>query len=190
MGRRERVIAKTNPIKPGEVFGRLTVVYLDKDKKAYFCRCACGGETYARSYALRSGKHQSCSCGYSSPRPGRRQPDNRGPKRELYRKYKKQAAIRGYLFDLSFDFFCQQVGKNCYYCGTLPSTERTVYKRKSGDRKIMYNGIDRVDNSKGYLENNCVPCCKICNTSKSVMGLEEWKNWVRRVAKNLDLLGD
>jgi len=28
-------------------------------------------------------------------------------------------------------------------------------------------GIDRIDNSKGYIEGNMVPCCKICNWMKS-----------------------
>ena len=29
---------------------------------------------------------------------------------------------------------------------------------RSGEQ-YTYNGIDRVDNSKGYTEENCVPCC-------------------------------
>jgi hypothetical protein len=31
---------------------------------------------------------------------------------------------------------------------------------------IEYNGIDRVDNEKGYLVENCVPCCFTCNSLK------------------------
>lgn len=46
----------------------------------------------------------------------------------------------------------------CNYCGA----------------KESYNGLDRFDNSKGYLKNNVVPCCAICNRAKNSLTAEEY----------------
>ena len=39
----------------------------------------------------------------------------------------------------------------CHYCGDYP---------------VDHNGIDRVDNNKGYIIGNVVPCCTFCNMAK------------------------
>lgn len=44
-----------------------------------------------------------------------------------------------------------------------------------------YNGIDRVDNNKGYTITNSVPCCKDCNFAKRDMTHDEFIAWVTRV---------
>jgi hypothetical protein len=49
---------------------------------------------------------------------------------------------------------CQQ---NCVYCDAAPSPD--CYG-------IVRNGIDRKDNSKGYIMKNCVPTCFDCNRHK------------------------
>jgi len=56
--------------------------------------------------------------------------------------------------------------------------------RKTSDTIVYYNGIDRIDNLKGYLKNNIVPCCKFCNTAKSSMSQTEFKEWINRVYEN------
>lgn len=48
-------------------------------------------------------------------------------------------------------------------------------------RNFYYNGIDRVDNLKGYTRNNCIPCCSICNQSKHTMSKKDWLQWITRV---------
>lgn len=57
----------------------------------------------------------------------------------------------------------------CAYCGTPPSNFKSAYH--GGYR---YNGIDRVDNTKGYLPNNCVPCCAQCNIAKGTKTTREF----------------
>jgi hypothetical protein len=42
----------------------------------------------------------------------------------------------------------------CYYCKSQKENE--------------VNGIDRVDNSKGYTKDNCVSCCQFCNRMKLI----------------------
>ena len=44
---------------------------------------------------------------------------------------------------------------------------------------FTYNGIDRVDNTKGYQVNNCVASCFICNKAKGVMTQSEFLNWIQ-----------
>lgn len=34
------------------------------------------------------------------------------------------------------------------------------------------NGIDRVNNTLGYIQGNCAPCCKRCNVLKNDMSLD------------------
>ena len=51
-----------------------------------------------------------------------------------------------------------------------------------GDFK--YNGVDRVDNTIGYNNDNVVPCCKICNNSKATMTIEEWILWLQKICSS------
>jgi hypothetical protein len=46
---------------------------------------------------------------------------------------------------------------------------------------ITYNGIDRVDSTKGYFNENVVSCCKVCNRAKSNLSLDEFKEWISKV---------
>lgn len=71
-----------------------------------------------------------------------------------YVTYLKQSVeSRGKAFDLPRDTFDSMRRKRCDYCGRLPSA-------------LRLNGIDRVVNSQGYVEGNCVPCCVRCNRWK------------------------
>jgi hypothetical protein len=74
----------------------------------------------------------------------------RGPGR--YTRCKKMAARRNINWGLSESEFWQIVSRSCTYCGfALPQ---------------VGSGIDRIDNNKGYVVNNCVPCCTECNKTK------------------------
>lgn len=52
-----------------------------------------------------------------------------------------------------------------------------------------HNGIDRVDSSKGYTLDNCVPCCSKCNYAKHEMSVEEFKEYITNVYQKLILKG-
>jgi hypothetical protein len=52
-------------VKPGQVFGRLTVVAAERRENyetSWRCRCICGGETEVRESSLRGGNTKSCGC--------------------------------------------------------------------------------------------------------------------------------
>jgi hypothetical protein len=72
---------------------------------------------------------------------------------ELWRCIQKNAYARGLLFTVTESDFEKCVIQPCYYCGFY-STSRL-------------NGIDRIDNNKGYVIANCLPCCTMCNIIKN-----------------------
>lgn len=90
----------------------------------------------------------------------------------IMNNYKRSAKQRGFNFYLTEEQFYEISQKNCYYCGIIPS-------QKNGG--FTYNGIDRIDNTKGYSIDNIVPCCGICNRAKGNLTLPEFKDWIGRV---------
>ena len=73
---------------------------------------------------------------------------------QYYKDYIKGAAKRGYEMNLDFITFSKMVLAECHYCGDKTEGET--------------NGIDRVDNSNGYLIDNCVTACWKCNKMKHI----------------------
>lgn len=66
-----------------------------------------------------------------------------------YKTYSKSANSRNIIFQLSESEFSDIVEQPCYLCGLSDK-----------------NGIDRFDNSKGYILDNCRSCCGHCNLMK------------------------
>lgn len=48
----------------------------------------------------------------------------------------------------------------------------------------LFNGIDRVDSTKAYVEDNVVACCKRCNLMKRSYSKEEFLIHVLNVVKH------
>lgn len=101
----------------------------------------------------------------------------------LYWIYQNNARQRGYAFELSRDDFAELIKQNCYICGGPPSNLRTSAKTGA---KVRYNGIDRVDNSLGYMAGNVMPCCRACNQVKGQLSLTDLKNHIERMLKGLE----
>jgi len=107
-------------------------------------------------YSIKKGKRFSSYCKYCECR----KPKKRIPKEvytKFYKEHKKESALRsykkidkkkGFVNDLTFSYLLEQLDKHCVYCG-YPST-----------------GLDRIDNSLGHTQNNCIPCCKECNIAR------------------------
>jgi len=81
----------------------------------------------------------------------------------------------------------------CIYCGTEGSNtlhdQGKLGKDADGrlsDTVIRANGIDRVDAAKGYTEDNCQPCCGVCNKAKMDMTDNEFKQWIDRVYHHIN----
>ena len=97
--------------------------------------------------------------------------------------YARGARRRGLEYNLTRDEFKTLIESNCHYCGTEPNTLNHVSRVK--DNEFYRNGIDRVDNSKGYISTNVVSCCKTCNIAKNNMGENEFYEWIDRIYNHI-----
>lgn len=87
---------------------------------------------------------------------------------------RKDARERGLEWSLPSALAEDLVTDNCFYCGAEPGPT---------------NGIDRVDNVRGYVEDNVVSCCARCNTAKLNQPLGEFTAWLRRAAAHVERHG-
>lgn len=172
--------------KPGDKFGHLTVLdEYSTEKMGWKCLCTCGNITYRNIYDLKHRKIPSCGCQKGKYRI---KPNKFTLKNSIYIGYKVMARKKKLNFDLTFEQACIIFEQNCTYCNSPPSNKAATRKKRTGRVKQplhydfwLYTGIDRVDSSKGYTLQNCVPCCSICNISKNNLDLQQWKDWIRKV---------
>jgi hypothetical protein len=136
------------------------------------CRCACGTERNVQLNRIRRGASKSCGC-------WRIKQPQESAKRSLYREYKCHAARKNRAFTLSLSQFSDLVTGLCDYCGVPPRQK----KRARDGGYFLYNGIDRVDNSRGYETDNVVTCCETCNKAKRVMSRDDFLAWIIRIVK-------
>jgi len=163
----------------GKKFGRLTVIkrsYPNKNWKDpnWLCKCECGTEKIIGGTHLRDGHIKSCGC-----LAGNKAKLSSGVSsmRGLMNSYRKHAKERGHIFKLTEEEFSKLTQKECHYCGAKPNNI-SRFPRHNGD--YIYNGLDRIDNTKGYIIDNVVSCCKKCNRAKGNLTLQEYKNWIKK----------
>lgn len=85
---------------------------------------------------------------------------------KFYFKRLKSRAIQSDIpFDLKPEFFLSLWNERCHYCGGEVNTA----------------GIDRVDSSKGYIIDNCVRCCSICNKAKNNLSVEDFLSHCKKI---------
>lgn len=173
-------------------FNRWTVIEYSGFKNNsvhWLCVCDCGNKKEVTSLSLRTNQSRSCGC-YKSEVTAKRNrskpvyqlPSGEAATNKIMNGYKQSEKKRNILFGLTKEQFRDLIFKACDYCGIPPSTA-TRNRRYNG--QILYNGIDRVDNSKGYTVENCVTCCETCNRAKLKMGQQEFFDWVKRIAEHL-----
>jgi len=180
----------------GKTYNYLTVISYEKrlDKngtksKWFLCKCVCGNKKFIRSANVLDGGIKSCGC-------KRRELINAGTKahylknfsypaeKKIYSNYKVDSKRNGREFTLTFEVFLKIVNKNCYYCGSNPVNK--IYN-KTKNRFAVINGIDRVDSSKGYIKNNIVPCCSMCNMMKNKYPAKVFIKQVKKIATHNSL---
>lgn len=105
-----------------------------------------------------------------------------------YTTYKWCAKDRNLEFSLNIDEFDALTKQNCHYCGQQP-VPRIDKSTKRYNGPFIGNGIDRMDSTRGYTLNNCVPCCFACNYAKHTRTYEDYKAWIVRSYNHL-ILGE
>lgn len=173
---------KASEIYKGMVFTWLTVKgFSHKDsrhRKVWDVQCRCGNNKKVLGSALVSGNTKSCGCYGIEKRKESRISQNHSEVTAVILSYKRHAKDRGFEWKLSRNEVEAVIFENCKYCGTPPSNRKKT-KNSLGDG-MLYSGIDRVNSSIGYVIENVVPACKICNFAKSNMTIEEFRDWAIR----------
>lgn len=175
----------------GQEFGRLAVLTRVGTRGSFWrCRCLCGKVIVAKGEHLRRGYKQSCNClrdQLAAKRlSARKLAFGQANRNGVYADYQESARQRGLEWSLGwFEFDVLTLG-DCHYCGRPPSN---LAKDKSKNGEYRYNGIDRQDNNRGYVKDNCVSCCRICNLMKRTMSEQEFRGHVERIFRHLTKSG-
>lgn len=151
------------------------------------CVCDCGTRKKIENSSLLAGHSKSCGCLHKQ----RLKTLHKGNVKKdaafdaVVRDYKRIAKSRNLEFALSEKQIRDLTSQDCFYCGQEPSK----VKDKNGqhifkESVYIYNGIDRIDNSVGYVYDNCVTCCTECNWAKGTRTQEEFLNWIFRLIKH------
>jgi hypothetical protein len=174
----------------GQKFGRL--IPIEKVKKPentkntgafWKCRCDCEENKFVivSAASLKQGHATSCGCYQKEVTRNRViQPKGVASFNQLYNRYIGQARERGLLFNITKDEFKYFTKQNCYYCGKEPS-QVTFAKNKNTNGEYIYNGLDRINPSIGYIIGNIVSCCGECNKGKSDKSEKEFLEWIERI---------
>ena len=142
-------------------------------KRIYICDC--GNEILIPTSRVTSGHTKSCGC---LKIDFRRKAPGEAAKNEVLDNYTRGAKKRGFCFNLTETEFLRICSSKCYYCGIEPFCSR---KSRRNNGSFIYNGIDRLDNNKGYTLENSVSCCYKCNIGKYTQTKEEFLEWIKKV---------
>jgi len=171
----------------GQRFGKLIVVsyagFCGTRHAHWNCRCDCGAARTVRGTKLNRENVSACA------RCSKRDAASRGAKkreldletagsRSAETQYRINARQRNIPFELSSETVTRFFKGDCYYCGSPPSTSHKL--RRQNPRYFLRNGIDRLDNDKGYIVGNVVSCCATCNFAKREMSSSKFVAWILR----------
>jgi len=94
--------------------------------------------------------------------------------RKKYNSLRARAKKRNLPVTMSYELYCRLKMSDCYYCGI--SNLLLQFYCNIMKIRTPWMSIDRADNTQGYVFNNVVPCCFLCNKIKgSFFSLEEMK---------------
>jgi hypothetical protein len=84
-----------------------------------------------------------------------------------YGVYTRSARDKNLEFKLSLADFTALTEQLCYYCGTV--------------QERGFNGIDRQNSEVGYVSDNCVSCCQMCNYMKASLSVDAFLGRIEHI---------
>jgi hypothetical protein len=84
-----------------------------------------------------------------------------------YGVYTRSARDKNLEFKLSLSDFTALTEQSCYYCGTV--------------QERGFNGIDRQNSEVGYVSDNCVSCCQMCNYMKASLSVDAFLGRIEHI---------
>lgn len=180
----------------GFIFTKWTVLYNTETKNScgsylWMCKCECGNMSKVSAASLVSGKSKCCGCIGNQKLIERNtgKPSNNrkaygySSVRRIYKYYIQNATKRKLQFSIPIDIFIKLTSMDCFYCGVEPKQCYNFLKQNHFG-EYYYNGLDRVDNNKGYTIDNVVPCCGKCNHAKAGLSKDEFLELVKNIYLN------
>ncbi|NJO48200.1 MAG: hypothetical protein HC840_00630 [Leptolyngbyaceae cyanobacterium RM2_2_4] len=174
----------------GSKHGMLTVQEVvdfknrDLTNAKYLCKCDCGNTIVVSRNKLMPSKKRSCGCLVNAKHEKWskmwRKEDGASSYNSAYHRYRSGAKSRELDFNIEFDKFVELVSMNCHYCGSEPlpfngyGISQRVNEKTRQRAWIKINGLDRIDSSLSYTENNVVTCCTRCNLAKMEYSKEDF----------------
>lgn len=196
---------KADSVRIGEVFGNCIVIEVSpnnlerKGGRLSFSaklKCKCGNVFDKNKFGSLKGKHLSCGCinHHKLSKNVKTEDPKECSFNSLYKRYRSHARNHQREFSLTKDQFGLLINAPCHYCTALPELKYNVYvttkgkytssnTERSDKAWILFNGLDRIDSSKGYFETNVVTCCRTCNFAKNDWPYDKFITWLKRVGK-------
>lgn len=150
---------------------------IDKNRIYFFCTCnVCGSKLRIRNDGIEKKRDVQCckKCiGKWRAEHFKELYKDKPAKifREKHTHFRANAILRNIDYLLTLDDVVELCSGKCHYCG-----------------KEHCLGIDRVDNSKPYTRDNCVPCCGCCNKMKMDLELSFFLSQVEKIYKNINAI--
>jgi hypothetical protein len=182
----------------GMTFDHLQVIGKSDIRKhrrvTWECRCICGESVVATQNELQQGHTASCGC-------KRRRPGKETHIADWWGQLWRNAKARKKECSISMEEAAETAQRNCFYCGTPPppytariARECNNAKRRGYTADVEYlsmglpnlHGLDRVDNTLGYVSGNIVSCCRKCNAMKSALELGEWLTQMKQIIQHME----
>lgn len=171
-------------------FGYLTAIkrhgtagYKSKSVTWLF-KCICGNEVIKPLSNVKKGRGDNCGCKH-----GEKICKTKGFKEYewLYGKLQWQCKRKHTKNELSLKEFLEFVKINkCHYCNSIIIWAKHSPECIVGVENNGYH-LDRKNNDLGYSKENCVVCCKRCNSAKSNdFSYEEWYGMTEYLRKKND----
>lgn len=182
----------------GQIFNKWTVLGEPKRQghsTTWLCRCDCGTVKRVNGYSMRTDISKQCQNCHKKLLAANRKKikDNNlyfklspgeAALNRLFRSYRSNAKTRGREFSLDKNTFKQLVISPCHYCGTEPK-QKQISVISTG--VFLYNGVDRVDNKKGYTPKNTLSCCGTCNKLKGTLSYTDFVVQIKSIYNHFKL---
>ena len=186
---------------PGQKFNRLTIIKKTNKKTKsrtflYECLCDCGKITEVNRTAIINGGTKSCGCLQKERlTESLLLPPGQATLNSLYQGCIFNAKSRGVEFLLTKEQHEKIVSCDCHYCGEAPrkisylvkldgnvkKLDHNVTKLSMSNSWTLANTVDRIDSSKGYSVDNCVPSCWPCNEMKMDRKTDEFLKQIDKI---------
>ena len=170
-----------NMITAGTIFNKVKVIdfaYTVKSRAYYFTECmTCGTESIRRMDHIKTNPEYCKNCKDKMTA----KPKVESVINTIYSGYRTNANSRSISFEITKDDFTKLISQNCFYCNQKPVESQFSKSTNRTDIKFLHNGVDRLNSNVGYILENCVPCCSMCNLIKNKFSIEDFLNKIKQI---------